>query len=81
MSMLHSFKDLYEMGKKIPQHKYLSHSCKPNLLQFQNGGMELDASFSSSFCTELDAQMLVAMETMEKQPRSQKSLPKGMDVY
>lgn len=43
--------------------------------------MELDASFSSSFCTELDAQMLVAMETMEKQPRSQKSLPKGMDVY
>lgn len=50
-------------------------------LQFQNGGMELDASFSSSFCTELDAQMLVAMETMEKQPRSQKSLPKGMDVY
>lgn len=41
----------------------------------------MDASFSSSFCTELDAQMLVAMETMEKQPRSQKSLPKGMDVY
>lgn len=54
-----------------------------NSLQLQNGGMELDASFSSSFCTdsELDAQMLVAMETMEKQPRSQKSLPKGMDVY
>lgn len=43
--------------------------------------MELDASFSSSFCTELDAQMLVAMETMEKQPRSQKSLPKGIDMY
>lgn len=43
--------------------------------------MELDASFSSSFCTELDVQMLVAMETIEKQPRSQKSLPKGMDVY
>ncbi|XP_062599884.1 DNA polymerase theta-like, partial [Saccostrea cucullata] len=39
----------------------------------KNTGSDIDASFSSSFCTELDEQMLVAMETLERPQRSQKA--------
>ncbi|XP_062587570.1 uncharacterized protein LOC134249209, partial [Saccostrea cucullata] len=38
-----------------------------------NTGSDIDSSFSSSFCTELDEQMLVAMETLERPQRSQKA--------
>lgn len=49
-----------------------------SILLFQNG-LEFEASFSSSFCSELDAQMLIAMETLEKWPGSQKS--QQMSLY
>ncbi|XP_062609894.1 uncharacterized protein LOC134271700 [Saccostrea cucullata] len=39
----------------------------------KNVGSDIDSSFSSSFCTELDEQMLVAMETLERPQRSQKA--------
>ncbi|XP_062620257.1 DNA polymerase theta-like, partial [Saccostrea cucullata] len=39
----------------------------------KNTGSDIDSSFSSSFCTELDEQMLVAMETLERPQRSQKA--------
>ncbi|XP_056015539.1 DNA polymerase theta-like [Ostrea edulis] len=43
----------------------------------RNAGPEFEASFSSSFCTELDAQMLVAMEKLERPSRSQKDQQNG----